>query len=202
MRHQLTGRPNSSRRYQADPLVVVLPYQAHRFGDVAVVGDDHRAIVGVHPAVIQQMHGEIDVRAFLLGPDHLRHVLAPKRFRKRRPDLMAEEVAEVDFHPGPIMPQGAEIHVLPLGFRRIAGRARHPCREVLDRQNIVMGLQHLLEQGEQVQPFPGRFLERPVIEIEPVDIDEGAHRFPPKKQGPPKRPRALRSKPQGVSPTI
>ena len=96
------------------------------------------------------------------------------------------------------MPQGAKIHVLPLGFRRIAGRARHPCREVLDRQNIVMGLQHLLEQGEQVQPFPGRFLERPVIEIEPVDIDESAHRFPPKKQGPPKRPRALRSKPQGV----
>ena len=41
-----------------------------------------------------------------------------------------------------------------------------------------MGLEDLPEQGRQVQPLPRRALQRTVIEIEAVDIDEGAHLSP------------------------
>ena len=61
MRHELTGRATCSWRYQTDLFPVMLFHQAHRFGDVAVVADDHRAVVGVKPAVIQQMHGEFNI---------------------------------------------------------------------------------------------------------------------------------------------
>jgi hypothetical protein len=47
----------------------------------------------------------------------------------------------------------------------------------------VVGLQDFREQGGQIQPFPGGCLERSVVEIEPVYVDEGAHQFPPKKAG-------------------
>ena len=60
---------------KSDPLPVMVPDQAHGLGDVAVVADHHRAVVGVEPAVVEQVYGQIDVRALLLGADHLRRAL-------------------------------------------------------------------------------------------------------------------------------
>ena len=181
MRHELARRLSGSRRHQSDPLAVILPDQAHRLGDVAVVADHHRAIVRVEPAVIEQVDGEIYVRALLLGADHLRGALVTGRLRERRAHLVAEEVPEIHLDLGPVASKSAEIDVLALGFRRVGGGARHPRREILDRQDIVMRLQDRCEQRQQVEPFPRRSLERSIVEIEAVHIDEGAHRCPPQK---------------------
>ena len=44
VRHELLGCPSAPRRHQPDPLRMLLPDKAHRFRDVAVVGDHHRAV--------------------------------------------------------------------------------------------------------------------------------------------------------------
>ena len=72
VRHELAGRTARARCHQPDSLAVVLPHQAHRLGNVAVIAHDDRAVVGVEPAVVEQMHRKVDVRALLLGSDHLR----------------------------------------------------------------------------------------------------------------------------------
>ena len=121
------------------------------------------------------MHSEIDIRAFLLGPDHLRRAPVSLWLREWRTDGMAQEVSEIHLNLRPVAPQRAEIYVLSLGLRRVSGRTRNPCREVLDREYLVVRLEHLLEQRDQIQPFPWRSLEDSVVEIEPVYIDERAH---------------------------
>ena len=50
---------------------MMVPHQAHRLGDVAVVADHHRAIVGIEPAVIEQVDGGVDIGVPFLGPDDL-----------------------------------------------------------------------------------------------------------------------------------
>ena len=94
---------------------------------------------------------------------------------------MTEKMPEIHPDLRPVAPKRAQIHVLALRLRRIGGRARHARREILDRQDIVMGREDLREQCGQVQPFPGRALQHSVVEIEAVDIDEGPHRCPPQK---------------------
>ena len=64
---------------------------------------------------------------------------------------------------------------------KLRSSARHLRREILDRQDVVVRLQDLREQRRQVEPFPRRSLERSLVEIEAVHIDEGAHRCPPQK---------------------
>ena len=44
-----------------------------------------------------------------------------------------------------------------------------------------MRLESVRGQGGQVQPFPWRLFECSVVEVEPVDMDEGAHRWKAKK---------------------
>ena len=46
-----------------------------------------------------------------------------------------------------------------------------------------MRLQHLRKQHRQVKPFPRRSLERSVVQIEPVYVEERAHRQPLQKAG-------------------
>ena len=60
---KLAGWAACSRGNEPDPLPVLVLHKAHGFGDVAVVADDHRTVIGVQPTVVQQVHGEIDVRA-------------------------------------------------------------------------------------------------------------------------------------------
>ena len=64
---------------------------------------------------------------------------------------------------------------------KLRSGARHPRREILDRRDVVAQLQDLREQRRQVEPFPRRSLERSIVEIEAVQLDEGAHRCPPQK---------------------
>ena len=70
MRHELTGWTTRSWCEQADSFRMMVLHQAHRFGNVAVVADDHCTVVDVKPAVIKQMHDEFNVRALFLGLDH------------------------------------------------------------------------------------------------------------------------------------
>ena len=95
VRHELARGMPRSRRHQADPFAVILLYEAHRFGDVAVVAHDDRAIVGVQPAIVEQVDRQIDVRALLLGPDHLDGALVGEWSGKRRAHLVAHEMPEI-----------------------------------------------------------------------------------------------------------
>ena len=54
---ELSGGLSAAGCHQSDPLGMLLPHQAHRFGNVAVIAHDDRAIVDIQPAVIQEMHG-------------------------------------------------------------------------------------------------------------------------------------------------
>ena len=65
----------------------------HGCGDVAVVAHHDAAVVGIEPTVIQQMHREIDIRALLLGPDHLNRALVSHRLRQRGTDPCVSENA-------------------------------------------------------------------------------------------------------------
>ena len=181
MRHELPGRSASSRCDQPNPLRVMLPDETHRLGDVAVVGDDHRTVVGVQPGVVEQMHGEIDIGPFLLGLGDLRRSLFPHRVNERHSNLVAQKVPKVHLDLGPVGSQGAEVEILALRLRPVGRRGRHSRREILDRQDLVMGLKDPREQCRQVQPFPGRALERSIVEVEAVDVDDGAHASPSEK---------------------
>ena len=146
-------------------------HQAHRLREITVVAHHDRAIVGVQPAVVQEMYCKIDVRPLFFGLDHLRRPRVSNRARQRHSNTVAQEVPEVDFHLGPIVLKRPKIDVLTLRLRGIGGRARHSRREILDPQDIVMRLQHLREQRRQVKPFPRRSLERSVVQIEPVYVN-------------------------------
>ena len=124
------------------------------------------------------------------------------RPRARRRHRMAQEMLEIHLDLGPIVPGGAKIDVLALRLGWIPRCPRYPRRELLDLQDVVVRLPDPGEHGGQVEPLPRRPLEGTVVRIEAVYIDEGTHDRPLKKQGPPKRPRALRSKPQGVLRTM
>ena len=95
VRHELPGRPSRPRRHQPVSFTAVPAHQPHGFGDVAVVAHHDAAIVGIEPTVIQQMHREIDIRAFLLGPDHLNRALVSHRLRQRGTDPVSQKMPEV-----------------------------------------------------------------------------------------------------------
>ena len=140
----------------------------------AVVAHDNRAVVGVEPAVVQQMHGEVDVGALLLRLDDAYRALAPDRLCERGRDLMRQEVAEVNRDLGAVRLEGAEAELLALGLGRIVGRRRDPRREVFDREDVVVGGQNAVAQRDEVEPFPASSLERAVVEVEAVDVDQCA----------------------------
>ena len=132
-------------------------------------------------AVVEQMHGEIDIGPFLLGLGDLRRSLFPHRVNERHSNLVAQKVPKVHLDLGPVGSQGAEVEILALRLRPVGRRGRHSRREILDRQDLVMGLKDPREQCRQVQPFPGRALERSIVEVEAVDVDDGAHASPSEK---------------------
>ena len=61
VRQELAGWAGHSGCRQADPLAMIPPHEAHPLGDVAVVGYDDGAIIDVQSAVVEQVHGEIDI---------------------------------------------------------------------------------------------------------------------------------------------
>jgi hypothetical protein len=71
------------------------------------------------------------------------------------------------------------------------------------RALVPAALQDPAEQRDRVEPFPWRAPDGTVVEVETVNVDDGAVGgfrrvfYPPKKQGPPKRPRARQPKPPG-----
>ena len=95
--------------------------------------------------------------------------------RERRVDPVAEEVPEIHLDLGPVTAKRTEVDILALRLGLVGGRPRRSRREVLDRENVVMRLEDLLEQRDQIQPLERRALESTIVQIEPVDVDECAH---------------------------
>ena len=128
---------------------MLLAHETHGFGEVAVVTHHHSAVVSIEPAIVYEMHGEIDVGTLLLGPDHLHRAPFPHLLRKWRAYSVPHKMPEIHLHLLPKVLEGAEIDVLPLRLGLVGRRARDSCREVLDLEDVVMLLQDLFEQSDQ-----------------------------------------------------
>ena len=121
VRHELLRGPARSPRHQPDPLAVMLPHEPHRLRDIAVVGHHPSAVIGIEPTVVQQMHGEIDVRALLDGLHDLRHALRPDRIHQGRANRVTWEVPEIPLDLGPVVLKSPEINILALRLDWSAG---------------------------------------------------------------------------------
>ena len=63
IRPPLNGRTSAFRDNQADKLRMVPSHPAHRLREIAVVAHDDRAVVGVQPAVVQEMTCKVGLRS-------------------------------------------------------------------------------------------------------------------------------------------
>ena len=61
---ELLRQPAGARLHQAYAFPVTLAYKAHGLREVAVVAHDDRAVMGIEPGVVQEMHRKIDIRTF------------------------------------------------------------------------------------------------------------------------------------------
>ena len=59
------------RRYDPNLFSFERFYKAHCFRDIAVIRNHDRAIIGIHPRIIQQMHGKIYVLSLFFGLHNL-----------------------------------------------------------------------------------------------------------------------------------
>ena len=78
--------------------------------------------------------------------------------------------------------QGAEVEQLAIGLVGIIWTGRDQCSEILDLNDLVLG-QEKLAKCQNIQPLIGRALDRAIIQVETVYINDRFH-FPPlvKKQ--------------------
>ena len=160
---------------------MLLAHETHGFGEVAVVAHHHPAPVCIEPAVVQEMHGEIDVGSLLLCLDHLRRPSAPQRLRQRYSDPVPEKVPLIHLLFRAEALECTEIDVLPLRLGLVGRGTGDSCGEVLDLEDVMMLLQDHFEQSNQVQPLPWGSLDSAIVEIETVHIHKGTHVRPPQK---------------------
>jgi hypothetical protein len=96
--------------------------------------------------------------------------------RQRHSYRVAQVVAEVDREMRDGL-ESAKVDLLSLWLLEIAGPTTHQCSEVPDSMDVVMG-QELAAQGVEVEPAVRRPLQAPVVQVEGVDVDIGAHEEP------------------------
>ena len=68
---------------------MVPTHQLHGFGDITVVTYHNATVIGIEPAVIQQVYGKIDIRAFLFCLDHFSSALRAHRLSEQSPDSVS-----------------------------------------------------------------------------------------------------------------
>ena len=95
---------------------MMLSHKAQSLGYIAVVGNNCCAVIGIQPAVIQQMHSEVYIRTLFLCPENFHLLSLSNRAHKRRPNLVRQETSVKHLYMGPKVLQTAEIYILPLGF--------------------------------------------------------------------------------------
>lgn len=116
---------------------------------------------------------------------------------------MPQKMSEVHLDSRTVGLQGAQIRILSNIDVRIAALWLNTGCEVFHLHKVVFRTEHAPEQRGKVEPFPWRAADRAIVEIETIHIDYGAmarrrhSTRPPKKQGPPKRPRAQQPKSLG-----
>src|SRR5579863_2340047 len=109
---------------------------------------------------------------------------------------------EVHLDLGAMGVQRAQVDVLPNVHVRIPWRRLHAGGEAFDFHEYVLGTKNVAKQHLEVKPFPLGSANRTVVEIEAVDINDGAvrwdsHFVPTKSKGPQRRPRTQQPKPPG-----
>lgn len=85
---------------------MVVPDEPRRLGNVTIVTDYDRTVIGVQPAIVQEVHGEIDIRTFFLGLDYGCRALLPDGMCERHGYRMAQKMPEVYLHLRPMVAKG------------------------------------------------------------------------------------------------
>lgn len=107
--------------------------------------------------------------------DYLLGLFPGLGFRQSHPDRALEKVPESDLYFGNTCPQRIEIDILSIWRVQVVRSSRYSRRVVLDCANLVVRLQNAREQRLEIKPFVRRVLDRPVVDIEPINIDAGSH---------------------------
>lgn len=150
------------------------------FEQINVLGEDDRNIVGVAPAVMHEVCGEVHVRALLLRVMHLDEAGAGgRRIYEGSPLCFREEVTLVDRKPLNGL-EGVEIELLTPRLVRI-GAARNASGVVPNFADLILRVEEASRELPQIEPFVGRSFECSVVEVEPVYIHESAHPHPLEK---------------------
>ena len=97
--HELPGRPSFARSGKSDPFAAQLAHEAQGLGYAAVVAHDHTLAAGLEPTVVQEMHGQVDIGAFLFGLDDLDRTPSTDRKCKRCSDPVTQELPKAQFRP-------------------------------------------------------------------------------------------------------
>lgn len=171
------------RIQDADLFAQFSAHQPDRLQQIGIVGDHDSRVEAIHMRIMDKVGGDIDIRSLLLGLDHGGISVASGWMRQRHADLVRKEMPIDDGHHG-FGQQRADIHLLPIRLIEIAGTRLDPGSVVFDGNDIIVWQKQAAHLGD-VQPAVGRALDGAVVEVEAVDIDDGAiQTAPPKKQKP------------------
>jgi len=135
-----------ARRYQAKNLVWVMgSHQLHGLGHIAIVRNDHGTIIVIQSRIIEQVNGQINVRAFFYRLDNLNRIRW--RVGVGHANIMLKKMAVMNRYFGDIRFQSANIGLLLLRCGRIPRRGLNLCREIVNPHNLILRPQHVGKQG-------------------------------------------------------
>lgn len=167
MGERLEGTDDPYRELQ------ILAHQANCFSQIGVIRDHHRCLVAAQVPIVHQVDSQVHVRALLFcGPHHYRAVLSRAWLMNRHPLDVGQEGA-FDALESWILGQGPEVGFLTPGLVGVSGAAGNARREVLDGDHAALGEEEVC-QGAKINPAIRCALQAAVVQVEAVDVDDGA----------------------------
>lgn len=158
-------------------------FACHAYGGnkIRIACDDDRRIVFAKETIHEQMRAEIYIGAFFLGFINLDGV--GWRSNHLGTDNSRAKISLDDFEFWQSS-QRAPVGLLAFGLVRITRQGSDFCGEEFGGDNLVPG-KHGRGESQWIQPTEWRVLQRAVIEVEPVDVENGLHRnlLPEKNAG-------------------
>lgn len=154
----------------ANAFPVLADAQAHRGCEVAVAGDENRAVEEIICGVNEHVRGDVDVGAFLFclhDIDERRNALGLMSSVHRHDMGEIPPVDELDAERH----EGAEVHVLSERLFRVVFARADAGGEVFDREDVLVVAYEGRGQSADVEPFVRGVTKCPMIEVESVYVD-------------------------------
>lgn len=163
-----------------------LPDELNRGEQIGVVrhhdGQVEAPLVGVR----DHLRREVDIGALFLGSEHFDGSAAMCRGNSQwHTHDLGHVVPIVDGHLRQ-RPKRPEVELLAVRLAWVPRATPYPRGEVLDLYEHVVGGQQVPTQPGKVQPAEWSVPQAAVVQVEGIDIDNGPHTHPWKKQKPPR----------------